>query len=169
MNPFSLLRGHPKVAGALGGAVLVAAAAFITPFEGLFTSAYKDPVGVWTICIGHVEGVKPGDRMTEEQCRNLLASDLPKYDRPMMACLKRPINDAQHVAFLSFTYNVGVSAFCNSTLVRKHNAGAPKAEVCRELLRWDKATDRRTGKRITLPGLTKRRRAEEALCLKGAA
>jgi len=160
--------GKAGAAAVVVGAVMAAAAAFIAPHEGLFTKAYLDPVGVPTICYGHIEGVRLGQTMTAEECKQLLATDLPRYDKGMLACLKRPITDPQHVAFLSFIYNVGIGGFCKSTLVRLHNAGAPRPEVCRELRKWDKARDRRTGKWKTLPGLTKRRANEEAMCLRDA-
>jgi lysozyme len=152
-------RAYPRTATVTGGALLLIAAKFIAPFEGLFTHAYLDPVGIPTICYGHIEGVKLGQKMTKEECGKLLASDLPKYDARMMACIKRPISNNQHIAFLSFSYNVGTGAFCSSTLVRKLNAG-DSVGACNQLPRWNRAGGR------VLPGLVKRRAAERSLCLK---
>src|SRR5581483_8019608 len=95
-------------AGAAG--VLVATAAFITPWEGLYTRTYRDIVGVPTVCYGETEkwAVEEGRRraFTKVECADMLAKSLPKYDGPMMQCLggiKLP--DSVHVAFLSATYN----------------------------------------------------------------
>ena len=62
---------------------------------------------------------------------------------------------------MAWSYNVGVSAACNSGLVAKINAGAPASVWCRDLLKWDYAG----GKRIK--GLTRRREAEYKVCLNG--
>lgn len=64
----------------------------------------------------------------------------------------------------SFTFNVGVSAFEGSTLLRKINAGR-LAEVPAELAKWNKTTI--NGKRITSDGLKKRRAMETAYWLGG--
>jgi lysozyme len=64
-------------------------------------------------------------------------------------------------ALVSFTYNVGAGAFRTSTLLKKLNAG-DTVGACNQLPRWNKAGGK------VLPGLTRRRAAEQALCLKGA-
>nr|WP_241482183.1 hypothetical protein [Leisingera sp. ANG-Vp] len=40
---------------------LASAVSFIGQWEGLRTEAYRDVVGVWTVCYGETKGVKPGD------------------------------------------------------------------------------------------------------------
>jgi len=129
-------------------------------FEGLRTVAYRDPVGIPTICFGSTTGVKMGDRKTVDECKALLAEELEAFARGVDACLKVPVSDTRKAALVSFAYNVGTGAFCKSTLVRKLNAGDPNA--CDELLRWTSA------KGITLPGLVNRRKEERALCLRDA-
>lgn len=153
-----------KVAGGLTAATLAAAAAFITPWEGVRTLAYRDPVGIWTVCIGETEGVKPGDRYTPAQCTEMLKKKLPRYWNEIAACMGPELVDRQteqrKVAFISFAYNVGSSAFCRSTLLRKLRAGDVRG-ACNELPRWDKAGGQ------SLRGLTRRRKAERELCLEG--
>jgi lysozyme len=87
----------------------------------------------------------------------MLADSLMKANTAVESCVHVPLSDNRHAALVSFTYNVGGTAFCQSTLVRKLNSGDPKA--CDELLRWTKA------KGIELPGLVKRREAERQLCI----
>jgi len=55
---------------------------------------------------------------------------------------------------------VGVTAACNSSLIRKLNQGQPPAVWCGELLRWTYSGGRQ------LKGLINRRQGEYALCVK---
>lgn len=41
---------------------------FLMEKEGMRLKAYQDGRGIWTICLGHTLGVKPGDTATMEQC-----------------------------------------------------------------------------------------------------
>lgn len=140
-------------------AVVVAA---VGTFEGFRQVAYLDPVGIPTICFGETRGVRLGMKATRAECEAMLARSLVEHEEGMARCLKAPegIPDGVYGAFLSFTYNVGVGAFCGSTLVRKANAGDLRG-ACDELRKWDRA------KGIRLPGLTKRRAAEREMCLRG--
>lgn len=135
--------------------------AMVGGFEGLRTYAYKDPIGIPTICFGETRGVQMGDKATVAECKAMLAGRLVEFETGMMKCVKVPLPDPSFTAFLSFTYNVGTGAFCKSTLARKLNAGDLRG-ACNELSKWDKAAG------IRLPGLTKRRQIERDLCLKGA-
>jgi lysozyme len=58
----------------------------------------------------------------------------------------------------SLAYNIGVGAFCGSTLVALLNQGL-YVEACSQILRWDKAGGRQ------LRGLTIRREAEHRTCI----
>ena len=125
-------------------------------YEGLRTYTYRDPIGIPTYCFGETEGAVMGRTYTVQQCKDLLASRLEEFNAMVDACIHVPMSDKRRVAVLSFTYNVGQGALCKSTFARRLNDGDPKA--CDELLKWDKAGDHR------LPGLTRRRAEERALC-----
>jgi lysozyme len=146
-----------------GSAIAATAIAILGGFEGLRTVAYLDPIGIPTVCFGETRGVQMGDRYTVQQCKDMLGDRLVEFEAGMRACLKQPdkVPDKPYVAFLSFTYNIGIGAFCKSTMARKINAGDIRG-ACDEFPKWDKAAG------IRLPGLTKRRTAERALCLAGA-
>lgn len=154
----------PKTGAAAGGiAVLAAAALFVGPWEGERTEAYLDRIAsppVWTVCYGETKGVKQGDRYTPQQCLDMLQGSLAAYQRQLEACL--PSLPAQpqgvQVALISWNYNVGAGAACNSTLVRLANAGDWRG-ACNQLARWNKAGGRE------IRGLTNRRLAEQRLCL----
>lgn len=149
-----------------GGSVLAILLTMVTGFEGLSSLVYQDPGDVPTVCYGDTgAGVQLGQApRTPAQCLAILEDQLPQYEAGMVACIKDPskVPDKSYIAFLDFTYNVGVGAFCSSTLDKKLNAGDLKG-ACQELPKWVYL-----GKTI-LPGLVNRRAAEEAYCLEGAA
>lgn len=153
--------------GVTAAAAALAVAA-IMPFEGFYDHVYRDPVGIPTYCFGETENVEWArtQKFSKEKCAALLDRKIRlKYAEGAEACLKVPLADPTKAAFYSFTYNVGISAFCGSSVARKANAGDIRG-ACDALLAWDKATY--LGRKITLPGLTKRRQAERAMCLEGA-
>lgn len=134
--------------------------AFVGLWEGDEPTVYRDIVGVPTVCNGHTgPDVKVGDVWTKEQCDAILIKDINKHGEGVLACTAVPINQNQYDAFASLTFNIGVNAFCKSTLVRHLNAGE-YASACRQILRWDRAG----GKKVK--GLTNRRKAEYELCIK---
>lgn len=158
----SRLRKRGVAGWAAGTAALAAlCTTFIGGHEGLRTKAYRDVVGVSTICYGETKGVKLTDRYTKEQCDEMLLKRLDEFGDKLEACIKRPMTQGQYAAFLSLSYNIGSAGFCKSTAAREFNAGDTKA-ACNALLRFNRAGGR------VLAGLTRRRQAERELCLKGA-
>ena len=143
-------------------AVLAVCIAVVGTFEGVRTIAYRDVVGVPTICFGETRGIKMGDAKTMAECREMLGTALVEFSAGVDRCLKVKVPDRTYVAFVSFAYNVGVSAFCRSTLVKRANAG-DLVGACNQLTRWNRA-----GGRI-IRGLTRRRAEEKAMCLEGLA
>ena len=156
---FNFLKSKPRrMAGWLAICITTAGAA-----EGLRTTAYRDPVGIPTVCFGETKGVKMGDRYTVDQCKDMFAARLLEFNIGVDRCVVARMSEERRAAVVSFTYNVGVRASCQSTFVRKLNAGDPKA--CDELRNWVYAT--KAGVRIKLPGLVKRREEERKLCMMG--
>lgn len=149
--------------GIIGGsiaAVLLAAAAFIQPWEGTVPKAYFDVVGVLTICTGHTGAdVYEGQVVSKARCDALLASDLGKTYTAIAGCITRPVTVNQAVAILSLAFNTGAGAICRSTLVRQLNEGLPADVWCKQILRWDNAGGRK------IRGLTRRREAETKVCM----
>lgn len=146
-----------------GAAVTGIAVTLIGGFEGLRTVAYPDPATKgppWTVCYGETDGVKPGDRYTVEQCKDMLQNSLQKYAKGVERCVIAPLPDKRYVALVSFAYNVGVGAACKSSVVTNINAGRTR-EGCDALLKWNRAAG------IVFPGLTKRRERERQFCLEG--
>ena len=154
---------HPAIKGAAGGvaAWLVIAVAIVAPFEGLYTRAYYDVVGVKTVCYGATadDGVDLDRTYTPAECKAMLGMDLVKYDKMVHSCIKVPLTPSREAALVSFTYNLGQGALCHGAVARYLNAG-DIARGCRAMLAYDHAGGRR------LRGLTTRRDKEYKLCMK---
>lgn len=133
----------------------------IATFEGLRHTAYVPVKGDrLTICAGHTDGVQPGQIATDAECQAFLKEDVKVAEGDVKRCTTVPIGQAQFDSLVAFTMNVGGSAYCKSTLVRKLNAG-DCIGAANEFPKWVKSSG------IVYPGLVKRRMAEKDLFLKG--
>lgn len=128
--------------------------------------AYRDIVGVATLCYGETLGVRIGDRATDAQCRQKLERRLSKDFREGLhryftdqtkASRLPPERDA---AYVSLAYNVGIRGAGRSTATRRLNAG-DLAGGCTALTWWNKAGGR------VVRGLVRRRADEYRLCMNG--
>ncbi len=144
---------------AAGGIALASAVSFVGQWEGLRMEAYRDIVGVWTVCYGETKGVAPGDSHSKAECDAMLAREIIAYEAALDRCLTADVPLGMKVALVSWTYNVGAGAACRSTLVRKANAG-DLVGACNELPRWNRAGGR------VITGLSNRRMSERAMCLR---
>jgi len=147
-----------SLAAIVGAGVAATLTTFVPQFEGMVLRGYKDPIGIVTACAGHTKTAVLGKPYTRAQCDKLLQDDLAVHAQGVLACTPG-IADKPGVmaAAVSFGYNVGVGAYCRSTMARKFNEGA-YLEGCNELKKWTFAGGRQ------LPGLVKRRAAEFDLC-----
>ena len=139
----------------LSAAALVA----IVMHEGYRDTAYIPVAGdVPTIGFGTTQGVKPGDRITPTVALQRALNDSERFQGALKQCVKVPLTQNEYDAYVSLSYNIGPTAFCGSTLVKKLNAG-DYAGACNEILKWDKFKGK------PLAGLTKRRQEEHIKCL----
>lgn len=132
----------------------------IAVHEGYSDRAYTPvPGDVPTIGFGDTHGVKLGDRTDPVRALIKLGQHTETFQRELRGCIGDvPMYQYEWDAIVSWTYNVGTTAACKSTLVRKLQAGDYPG-ACRELLRWDKFQGK------PLPGLTKRRQDEFSTCM----
>lgn len=131
--------------------------------EGTKNTAYRDVANIYTICTGDTHDVHPGQVATDTECQQRLERQLIAHAEPVMACtpsLKAEGRDYQRWAAVSLAYNIGVNAYCHSSVDRAFDTGNWRAG-CDAILRWNMA-----GGRI-VAGLTARRQRERAICLKG--
>jgi lysozyme len=133
----------------------------IKAFESFKPNAYYDTGGVLTIGYGTTKYDKPD--LTEKSTIDQATADsmLPQsvdrnYGQKVLDIIKVPINDQQYSALASFAYNVGPTAFQNSTMLKKLNLGDYES-ASKEFARWNKVKGKEE------KGLTDRRAAEKAL------
>ena len=135
-----------------------AALALIQRFEGCRLKAYK-PIPTekyWTIGWGHYgPDVREGQVITQPEADSLLAADCQRFadavDSPAYCPLTAQLNDNQRDALISFAFNCGTG--CLKTLCK----GRTLAQVRDAMALYNKAGGK------VLPGLERRRKAEQAL------
>ena len=129
----------------------------IKKYEGCKLETYKCPAGIPTIGYGHTGmDVSIGMRITDGQAERLLAKDCGKTEHFINALVDVQLNQNQFDALVSFTFNVGVGALEDSTLLKKLNSKDYNGAKL-EFLRWNKAAGK------VLHGLTARRIEESEL------
>ena len=100
---------------------------FITKEEGARNKAYKDSKGLWTIGVGHL--IKADEQnlinatLTDAQVEDLLRNDLKWCSEAVESSVKVPLQQHQFDALYSLCFNIGGTAFKNSTVVKRINAG----------------------------------------------
>lgn len=155
-----------KLIVAFVAAGLPATAAYVgmdltAPSEGLVLSPYSDPVGLTTLCIGHLATKKDivKDKYTEEECMNIFAQDYKKHRAELDSVVKVPYaSEWEREALTDFTFNNGIGNVKSSTLLSLVNQGKHK-EACQQLVRWVFAKGKK------LKGLVTRRDNTMPYCL----
>lgn len=144
---------------------LAVAVPHIAQEEGKRNRAYRDIVGVWTICYGSTRGVHAGMVLSDAECLALLREEvaeyrigLHRYFTPETKAYRLPAK--RDAAYTSTAFNCGIAAIGRSTATRRLNAG-DIAGGCQALTWWNRAGGR------VVRGLVSRRAREEALCLDG--
>lgn len=141
-------------------ALTLSAAAFVglLGYEGYCeTACVPIPGDVPTIGFGTTGGVRLGDRTTPVQAVRRALADIDQFESAVKKCVKVPLKQTEYDAYIQLSYNIGSTAFCNSTLVKKLNAG-DYAGACAQISRWNRAQ----GKEVR--GLTLRRAEERKTC-----
>lgn len=129
----------------------------IKHYEGLQLNPYLCPAGKPTIGYGHTgPDVVFGITITEADADKLLREDLHFSEKGVQTYTHVPLTQGQFDALVSFTYNLGVGALRDSTLLKKVNARDVEGAAA-EFGKWVHGGGR------VLPGLIKRRAAEAAL------
>lgn len=132
----------------------------ITAWEGCKLVAYKDPVGILTIGVGHTgPDVKAGMVISAAEADRILGDDLARFERAVERLC--PLTSQQQFdALVSFAFNCGEGALERSTLRKLHNQGR-HSDASYEFRRWNKAGGQ------VLAGLTRRRAGERAVYERG--
>ena len=129
----------------------------ICEFEGFSAKPYLCPAKLATIGYGNTfyrDGRKVtmvDKEITKAEAFDMFKDIADKFAKKVSTCVKTPINQNQFNSLVSFTYNVGVANFMNSTLLKRVNANHNDPDIRTQFLRWDKVGTKK------LSGLTKRR------------
>jgi GH24 family phage-related lysozyme (muramidase) len=135
--------------------------------EGFRARLYNDAAGHCTIGYGHLvhrgncNGRAPSEirfrhGISRSDAEALLSQQVSQFEAVVSSSVKVPLNQSQFDALVDFCYNLGPSAFKNSTLLEKLNSGDYSA-VPAELLKYVYAGGRK------LAGLQRRREREVEL------
>lgn len=98
---------------------LSAPAAFVAydltlPSEGLEQQVYIDPVGLSTVCVGHMDkALKKGQVFSIEECMEMFAADWKKHQVQLGSVVKVPYaSEWQKEALTDFTFNLTYKLEC---------------------------------------------------------
>jgi lysozyme len=121
--------------------------------EGFKTLAYQDTKGIWTIGVGHTAAAGapipvPGMKITRAQVDEILAKDLPHYERLVERNVRVPLAQGQFDALVSLAFNIEAAVSQKSTIIKRLNAGNYRG-AADAILMWDKP-----------PEIRKRRKGE---------
>lgn len=92
-----------------------------------------------TLGFGTTTGIRMGDRTTPVRALQRIASDLDTvYEAAVKRCVKVALHQAEYDVYVSMAYNIGASAFCSSTIVKRANE-MNYVGACDAILMWKKA------------------------------
>ena len=141
---------------------------FIKSVEGVKNFVYADSAGLPTIGVGHLltrdeltsgkihidgKAYKYHEGLPDDVIDRLLLRDLHIAELVVNSNVKVKLTQNQYNALVSFTFNVGVGAFRNSTLLKLLNAGEYHS-VPTQMRRWILSAGRQ------IQGLKNRREKE---------
>lgn len=159
-----------------GGTLSIKGVDLLKSIEALSTKPYDDQTGknitTWvkgaTIGYGHLvaksewEAYKNG--ISETQALDLFKSDLAPYEKSVKSSVKIQLSQNQFDALVILAYNIGVSAFETSSVLKLVNdsaAATPYHGLEAAWFAWNKSQGK------PMQGLTNRRRAEWNIYSKG--
>lgn len=140
----------------------------LAEWEGFERNMYLDVAGLPTIGVGHLltkdelsckrividgQTLDYTGGLTEQQVYDLLGQDLARFEQAVNEDVEPDLTQNQFDALVSFTFNVGESAFKQSTLLKRLNE-RDFVDVPNQLRRWNRSG----GKKVQ--GLVNRRENE---------
>lgn len=126
---------------------------FTECFEGNILTAYQDQRGLWTIGYGHTANVHPGQTITQEEAEAYLATDIRTAAHCVNDVVAIKLTQPQFDSLVDFAFNVGITSFRHSTLLKEVNAGNFPEAIAQFNL-WDHCGG------VINAGLLRRRKAE---------
>lgn len=129
---------------------------------GYRTRAYQCSAGRWTIsagCTYYEDGtaVKRGDAITEEKAKALFPLVLAKFENTVSQSVKTNLKQSQFDALVSLCFNIGTTAFNESTVLKLVNKDPNDPAIRSAFMMW-----RMEGRKVS-QGLINRRMKEITL------
>lgn len=153
-----ILSAYPDPASPLGKA-LTANKLTMPKYRSLINwqSLKGDP---WTIGAGWTglvngQKIEPGMAISQQTADDLLASELVKFEKEVLAMVKVPMTQGMFDALVSFAWNLGSNNLKQSRLLKYLNNGN-KGLAAAEFLNWTKAGGK------VMNGLVSRRKTEQS-------
>jgi lysozyme len=128
----------------------------IKRLEGLKLKSYVCPAGHYTIGYGHTRTAAAYLTISRQLAEELLMQDLQFAEIAVNSSGAR-LNQNQFDALVSFTFNLGPTAFKGSSLLKKIKSNASEADIRYQFSRWVHSKGK------PLPGLIARRTDEANL------
>lgn len=147
-----------------GGSLIAVAIAAILPniqqAEGNRSFPYHDIASVLTVCTGHTgPDVVPNKYYPPSECAKLTTQDLDKAAKGVLKTSPQLVyHPMQLASVISFSYNIGVTGYANSSVARDFNLGNFKSG-CSDLLKYTYAGGKYSS------GLANRRQQEYKICV----
>lgn len=149
------------IAAGVAGPSAYVATELTIPSESIVLIPHGDPVGLKTICAGHL--VKKGDvvkgKYTVDECIDIFVKDWVIHEKLLDRYVKVPYKSGwMKGALTDFTFNKGIGNVASSTLLRKLN-NKDYDGSCQELSKWVYAKGK------LLPGLVIRASKQYKYCM----
>lgn len=114
-----------KVRMTIGGLSLSALAfvAILTRESYTDTAIIPTKGDVPTVGFGTTGGVKMGDTTTPVKAVQRAMTDVTQFEGALKRCVRVPLHQAEYDVYVHLSYNIGSTAFCNSTIVKRLNVG----------------------------------------------
>lgn len=112
--------------------------------EGLRLKPYLDTRGVPTIAIGntyYLDGRKvtmKDKQISKEQAIELGNTTADSFAKQVLKLLKNKVSQNQFNALVSLAYNIGITGFKNSTVLRKVNVNPNDKTIADAFMMWTK-------------------------------
>ena len=132
----------------------------IKEFEGYSSKPYLCPANIPTIGYGNTMYAN-GERVTmddpeidQSEAEKMLLDTIKTVEKQVKNVLEVKLKAHQLAALISFTYNVGIGNFSNSTLLAWVNSNPDFPRIPEQFRRWNKGGGK------VLQGLVRRREEE---------
>ncbi|MBN8608508.1 MAG: lysozyme [Caulobacterales bacterium] len=137
--------------------------ALIQEFEGFRAKPAQLPDGNWIVGFSHVRIGGAGADMSHGEAAATLRRDLAPFEQLVNESVTTSLTQSQFDALVSLAFSIGETAFRDSQVLRRVNAGEFVAAAC-AMDAWRKADV--GGEFEVVSALVRRRAAEKALFLK---